>query len=275
MVLLADFTGAVTSGPYYSATGNDNSSSSSNTAAYCTGTTTLANEEVFSETYIVGSTATISANGSMTSLSYFTDPTASYAAEDQFGNIASAGNYNSTSTISSAAEWGTVCLGLLPLTKPTAPTGLSATAGTNSSVTLTWTNPAGTLVNDTIYYAATCSGPWTGQSTNGVATTATVSGLLAGTNYCFYVTAWNANGQGTPSGTLTVVSVQVHNTSTSVPTWAWAVMGVLVVLTLVFLATTLMVRRKPPPSPPPQNWALGPTSETKPDEAPPPPPPPS
>jgi hypothetical protein len=271
VVLLADFTGAATSGTYYSATGNDNSSSSSNTAAYCTGTTTLANEGVFSETYIVGSTATISANGSMTSLSYFTDPTAGYAAEDQFGNIAAAANYNSTSTISSAAEWGTVCLGLLPLTKPAAPTGLSATAPTTSSVTLAWTNPAGTLVNDTIYYSATCSGPWTGQSTDGVATTATVSGLLAGTNYCFYVTAWNSNGQGTPSGTLTVVPV--YNNSTSVPTWAWAVIGVLVVLTLVFLATTLMVRRKPPTSPPPQSWAPGPTSETKPGEGPPPPPP--
>ncbi|MGD0589115.1 MAG: fibronectin type III domain-containing protein [Thermoplasmata archaeon] len=275
LVLLADFTGAVISGTYDSGTGNDNSSASSSTAAYCTGTTTQANEVVFSETYIVGSTATISVNGSMTPLSYFTDPTASYAAEDQFENVAAAGKYNSTSTISSAVEWGTVCIGLLPLTKLAAPTGLSVTADTTSSATLAWTNPAGTLVNDTLYYSATCSSPWSGQSTNGVASTATVSGLSAGTNYCFYVTAWNSNGQGAPSGTLTVVPVTQSNSSTSVPTWAWGVISVLVVLTLVFLATTILARRKPPPPPPAQSWTPGGTAGTQPGGEPPPPPPPS
>ncbi len=114
LVLLADFTGAVTSGPFFLATGNTNSSSASNTAAYCPGITSVANEEIFSETYIVGSTATISASGSFTELSYISSPTASYAAEDQIGNFASVGSYNSTSTISSAGEWGTLCLGLLP-----------------------------------------------------------------------------------------------------------------------------------------------------------------
>ena len=86
---------------------------------------------------------------------------------------------------------------------PSAPTDLTTVSQTSSSVTLAWSNPSGDLVNDSVYFGpAGCAGPWTGRSTGGVASSATVSGLSSNTSYCFRVTAWNLTGQSSPSAPL-------------------------------------------------------------------------
>ena len=59
-------------------------------------------------------------------------------------------------------------------------------------------------------------------------------------------------------------------TTNNVPSWAYAVIGIFVVLTIVFLVTTLMARRRPPSPPAPQSWTPG--TESKAGEIPPPPP---
>lgn len=85
---------------------------------------------------------------------------------------------------------------------PAAPTGVVATAG-NHSVTLTWTAVANATSYD-VYYATTSGvGPTTGTQVAGVASPATVTGLVNGTPYYFVVTALNANGESTASAEVT------------------------------------------------------------------------
>jgi hypothetical protein len=89
---------------------------------------------------------------------------------------------------------------------PGAPTGLGVTSSTSYTVTLGWTNPAGTLVNDTVYYqVGGCSGPVTGTSV-GVVTSATIYSLSPYTTYCFSVAAWTAAGAGPDSGTASTTT---------------------------------------------------------------------
>jgi Bacterial extracellular solute-binding proteins, family 5 Middle len=61
------------------------------------------------------------------------------------------------------------------------------------------------------------------------------------------------------------VTTYKNSTTNNIPSWAYAVIGVFVVLTLIFLVTTLMARRKPP-MPPAQSWSPGQTTETKPGD---------
>ncbi|MGB7124861.1 MAG: fibronectin type III domain-containing protein [Thermoplasmata archaeon] len=92
-----------------------------------------------------------------------------------------------------------------------APTDLTARVETNSTISLAWTNPSAALLNDTVYYATGALGPFGGVSV-GVATTAAVVDLAAGTTYYFGVTAWDAWGQSPMSNevdalTLPLVSI--------------------------------------------------------------------
>ena len=81
-------------------------------------------------------------------------------------------------------------------TLPNAPTGLSATVITSTSVTLTWTNPSGTLVNDTVYRwtGASCSGTVTATSLGTSGITNVQSGLASDTQFSFGVAAWSIGG---------------------------------------------------------------------------------
>ena len=94
---------------------------------------------------------------------------------------------------------------------PAAPTGVSATPG-DGSVTVQWTAPdAGFVTTDyVVQYRVSPSGSWTtfadGTST---ATSATVTGLTAGTTYDVRVAAVNAAGTGAWSATATATTSTV------------------------------------------------------------------
>jgi len=86
---------------------------------------------------------------------------------------------------------------------PTAPTSLAETSSSRTSITVGWTNPGGTLVNDTIYYKASssCGAGMTGVSI-GVATSYDIPSLTAATQYSIEVTAWSSGGQSPDSGCI-------------------------------------------------------------------------
>jgi hypothetical protein len=97
---------------------------------------------------------------------------------------------------------------------PGAPTGLTAAPLSTSTIGLSWSNPTGTLVNDTVYDASTCSGPWSGTSV-GVLSAYTVTGLAPGASYCFQVTAWTNGGESAASPTK---SATTFNSPPGAPT---------------------------------------------------------
>ncbi len=89
-----------------------------------------------------------------------------------------------------------------PATTPSAPTGVTATAG-NGSASLTWTAPSNggsqiTKYTITPYVGSEAKTPTTLTGTP-PATSATVTGLTNGTTYTFTVTASNSVGAGPPS----------------------------------------------------------------------------
>jgi hypothetical protein len=99
---------------------------------------------------------------------------------------------------------------------PNAPTALTVTGQTTTSISLSWSNPSGTLANDTLYRwnAASCSGTATAATSLGVATTKTVSSLTSGDTYSFEVTAWNTAGQSSKSS---CVSWTIESPASQVP----------------------------------------------------------
>jgi DNA-binding beta-propeller fold protein YncE len=88
---------------------------------------------------------------------------------------------------------------LSPLSVPSAPTGLAASAG-NATLLLHWSPvlSAGASVNYTVSLATSASGPW-GNNHTLAATTYTYSGLTDGTKYFVTVSASNLVGLGPAS----------------------------------------------------------------------------
>jgi hypothetical protein len=80
-------------------------------------------------------------------------------------------------------------------TAPGAPTGLTVTGTTSSSVSLSWTAPSGSVSGYYVYRNGTQAGSVTG-------TTGTVSGLSASTTYSFTVAAYNSAGTGSQSSAV-------------------------------------------------------------------------
>jgi hypothetical protein len=107
-----------------------------------------------------------------------------------------------TSLLGTAAADGSAVISItddpqiiIAITKPDAPTGVSATSGGNASTTVSWTAPSdgGSAITS---YTATSNA---GQTCTSVTTTCSVTGLTNGTPYTFTVTATNSIGTSDPS----------------------------------------------------------------------------
>jgi len=80
--------------------------------------------------------------------------------------------------------------------KPTAPTGLSVTGSTSSTVSLTWTASSNSPTGYKVFRNGTQVGTTTG-------TTYTDTGLSASTSYTYYVEAYNTAGTSAASSSVT------------------------------------------------------------------------
>ena len=92
---------------------------------------------------------------------------------------------------------------IIAITKPDAPTGVSATSGGNAVSTVTWTAPANDGGSVVTSYTAVSNA---GQSCTTSTTSCQINGLTNGTSYTFTVTALNAIGvsdTSTASGAIT------------------------------------------------------------------------
>ncbi|MBW8804292.1 MAG: glycoside hydrolase family 9 protein [Catenulisporales bacterium] len=157
-------------------------------SASAAGTNPVAGYDVFS---VSGSTATkvgssTTTSATLTGLTPSTAYTLDVVARDGAGNVSAA---SPTVSVTTAAA-----------TPPGAPSGLTVTGVTASTVGLSWTAAApGTLpiANYVVYQAGT---PATAVATvAGTATSATVSGLSPATTYQLYVVAKDSGGQSSPA----------------------------------------------------------------------------
>jgi uncharacterized repeat protein (TIGR02543 family) len=142
-------------------------------------------------------TCTVVSPGTSCSISPLTNGTA-------YKFSATASNATGTSAAASSASSA-----VTPASAPSAPLGVAG-SGTGASATVTWSAPSdngGSTITDYIVeYRIATSGTWT-TFTDGVSTTtsATVTGLSAGSSYEFRVTAKNLIGNSLASFTSPVV----------------------------------------------------------------------
>lgn len=109
--------------------------------------------------------------------------------------------WNSTGDSSRSSEVNATTFG-----PGASPVDLAVVSVSSTRVTLSWENPAGPLVNDTVYFATSPTGPFAAQSV-GVVTSATLTALSEGTRYYFEVTAWNASGESVPSNEVNATTL--------------------------------------------------------------------
>ena len=82
---------------------------------------------------------------------------------------------------------------------PGAPSGLTVTGTTSSTVSLSWTAPSGTVSGYDVYSGGS-------QVANVTGTTDTLTGLAASTSYTFTVAAYNSAGTGPKSTAVTATT---------------------------------------------------------------------
>ena len=119
--------------------------------------------------------------------------------------------YNSTAAVPSSA----VSL-VMP---PAAPTGLSASAASATSVNLSWTDNSSDATSFVVEYRTAGAATWSVFGTEAVAgaTTLTVTGLVAGTAYEFRVYAKHGtNGLSSPSNVASVAGLSFSTSTVNV-----------------------------------------------------------
>ena len=141
---------------------------------------------------VTGTTATVSGLSAKTS--YIFDVAA--------WNAGGTGSYSATVSATTSST-----------SKPAAPTGLTVTGTTSSSVSLSWTAPSGTVTGYYVYE----NGGSTSVATS-TTTSVTVTGLTASTNYTFTVAAYNSAGTGTQSSSVSATTSAGGGTKPAAPT---------------------------------------------------------
>ena len=97
-----------------------------------------------------------------------------------------------------------------PLTAPAVPTNLQATAASSSVINLTWNDASNNEVGFRVYRGTTPTTVTTLVATLGVgATSYQNTGLAAGTNYYYAVTAFNSAGESALSNVATATTVSI------------------------------------------------------------------
>lgn len=129
-----------------------------------------------------------------TSLGVVTSTTAS--------GLTSATQYSFEAAAWSSSGQGAVSSCSTVVTKADKPTSLTISSVATTSFTVGWTNPAGTIANDTVGTTTTaCTGTWTYVSLGTSGTSQSISGLTSATKYCVVVLAWSSSGTGGPAFT--------------------------------------------------------------------------
>jgi hypothetical protein len=93
---------------------------------------------------------------------------------------------------------------------------LSRTSSTTNSVSFSWSASGVGISNYSIYYRAGTSGSYT-RANMGTATSGTVSGLSADTNYQFYLAVTNSAGTTDTSGSPATYSTLLGNPTITTP----------------------------------------------------------
>ena len=148
----------------------------------------------------------------------------------------------------------------VPVTVPEAPTGLTATRG-NTQVVLSWTAPAsdgGSQVTGyELYVGTTADLSGNAPVARVTGTTVTVTNLINGTRYYFWVTAVNRVGEGRPSNEVSAVPLTVPEAPTGLTatpgdsrvtlSWAAPTSGGAAIERLLHLRGNQTGRREPQP----------------------------
>ena len=112
--------------------------------------------------------------------------------------------FNGPNGVAATARCATVYTGCGPANPPPAPTGLTVTGTTSSSVSLSWTASTGATQYQIQRANGACSTSSSfAQIATSTTTTFTNSSLPSSTSFCYRVTASNANGTSGPSNTVT------------------------------------------------------------------------
>ncbi len=163
---------------------------------------------------IVGATGPFSGNGTAATSATLDTPTA--VAVDTVGDVfladsgnnevlevpASGGSHYGISGMTAGDIYVIAGASSIP-TAPAAPTGLTVTGTTSSSVSLSWTAPSGTVTGYQVYEEGGLSNTLVASPTT---TSATITGLSPSTGYTFFVKAVNSAGSSAASSTVTATT---------------------------------------------------------------------